>query len=217
VNRSSVIWKKIKKWGNVRVSFQHAAQGAARFLNAGRTQFLLFLRNGTDVKRWRQHSNLDPDWDSRTQLLASFVPAGASVLEFGAGRMVLKRHLPVGCRYTPSDLVDRGSGTVVIDLNAPLLPRFIPHDVAVFSGVLEYVHDVPRLISALAGTSRIIIASYVTSESVSNRIQRRSNGWVNTYSTVEFEEIFTANGFAVRQTTTWQNQNLWMFERPKPS
>ena len=76
--------------------------------------------------------------------IAKLIPAGSNVIEFGAGRRQLEKFLPAGCTYTPSDLVDRGPGTIVCDLNRPPLPdlRHLRLKVAVFGGVLEYVADV---------------------------------------------------------------------------
>ena len=108
--------------------------------------------------------------------MATPIRPGSSVLEFGAGRMVLKQSLPEGCRDTPSDIVDRGPRTIVCDLNARTLPDFPHHDVAVFSGVLEYVHDVPRVVALLARTVDTVVASYADTDSVARRITRRAHG-----------------------------------------
>ena len=57
-------------------------------------------------------------------------------------------------------MVDRGDGTFACDLNGATLPEFSECDVAVFSGVLEYVNDAPRLIGHLEKTFSNVIASY---------------------------------------------------------
>src|SRR5205814_2229019 len=121
-------------------------------------------RGGSDYRRWGDSRSLSPDWDSRTEQIARLIPPGATVLEFGAGRMTLRNYLPEGCQYTPCDLVDRGGGTIVCDLNARELPAFPPLDVAVFSGVLEYINDINYLISHISGSVSTIIASYAVHE-----------------------------------------------------
>ena len=78
--------------------------------------------------------------------------------------MALSEFLPLGCSYTPSDIVDRGLNTIVCDINAPTLPLFPPHQVAVFSGVLEYVWDVPRLIKHLSPGIEMFVLSYAITE-----------------------------------------------------
>src|SRR5436190_22890161 len=108
---------------------------------------LLAVLGGSDYRRWARAENLKDRWDSRTKLIASLVPAGSRVIEFGAGKRQLERHLHPSCTYLPSDIVDRGPGTLIIDLNADPLIDLGPHrvDPAALSGVLEYVHDLPPL------------------------------------------------------------------------
>ena len=173
--------------------------------------FTTNLRRFLDLsnhRKWTSVDNLSPDWDSRTELIATLIPAGSSVLEFGAGRMVLKRCLPKGCSYTPSDLVDRGAGTLVCDLNAKLLPHFARHDIAVFSGVLEYVNDVPRLLSHLSKSVDVIIASYGSTDFVPETPRRRFYGWVNDYSSNEFLNLFAEAGFSCRELMTWREAQI---------
>lgn len=169
------------------------------------------LQGKSDLKRWGTEDGLFEQWDHRTKRIASLVSPGASVIEFGAGRMALKRFLPPTCSYTPSDLVDRGPGTIVCDLNSSTLPDFAPHDVAVFSGVLEYVNDVPRLVSNLSNRVVTIIASYAGTES--NKRNRRAQGWVNDFSSREFVRIFEMRGFRCDYSEPWQSQVVYRFVR----
>jgi glycosyltransferase involved in cell wall biosynthesis len=170
-------------------------------------------RGAADYPRWGDPGSLSPDWDSRTEQIARLIPPESTVLEFGAGRMTLKDRLPAGCTYTPSDLVDRGAGTIVCDLNARDLPAFPPHDVAVFSGVLEYVNDISYLLSQINRPFRMIIASYAVRERASGKLERRSHGWVNDYTSGEFEEIFRRSGFRLDRVEDWCSQKIYRFAR----
>lgn len=165
----------------------------------------------SDIARWGKSESLSSAWDARTEKLAAMIPQGASVLEFGAGRMALRRYLPSSTAYTPSDLVDRGAGTLVCDLNAKELPPLPPHDVAVFSGVLEYVHDAPRLVAHLAPCVRAIVASYAVTEGEPSAITRRNRGWTNDYSADQFEAIFASCGFVCDLRDAWEAQKLYRF------
>jgi glycosyltransferase involved in cell wall biosynthesis len=156
---------------------------------------------------------LSPDWDSRTEQIARLIPPGATVLEFGAGRMTLRDCLPEGCKYIPSDLVDRGGGTIVCDLNARELPAFPPHDVAVFSGVLEYINDINSLINKIKQNVNVVIASYSVLERVPSAVVRRSHGWVNDHTAGEFEGIFLRSGFRCERAEGWRNQEIYRFVR----
>lgn len=163
----------------------------------------------SDFSRWSKPRSLSPLWDERTRQLAAMVPPGSTVIEFGAGRRVLEHMLDRPARYTPSDLVDRGPGTVVCDLNARPLPQFGTHDFAVFSGVLEYVNDVPSLIRHLHGSVRTIVASYAVLEK--NPDERRAGGWVNDYTAAQFVALFAEQGFECVANSSWQSQELYRF------
>ena len=168
------------------------------------------LTGQSDYQRWGNRQNLSPDWDSRSEKIAKQIEPGTSVIEFGAGRLVLKDLLANGCSYTPSDLVDRGYGTIVCDLNGTL-PQLQPYDAAVFSGVLEYVSDVPRLISHLASCVNVIVASYAVTDT--NKKNRRDHGWVNDYNSVQFIDIFERVGFQCDCTEEWRSQLIFRFTK----
>jgi len=170
------------------------------------------LTHTSDFRRWGTTDGLSSDWDSRTQQIATMISPGHSVLEFGAGRMVLKELLHESCPYTPTDLVDRGHGTIICDLNGKTLPDFGRHHVAVFSGVLEYVNDIRRLVRHLFRSVDGIIASYATLEE--NPTGRRSWGWVNDYREDEFVSIFEEEGFRILRKERWAMQVIYYFHKP---
>ncbi|MBA3010527.1 MAG: class I SAM-dependent methyltransferase [Proteobacteria bacterium] len=172
------------------------------------------FRKGSDYKRWVSVENLSTSWDSRTEQIAKLIDNGTSVIEFGAGRLVLKVCLPDGCSYTPSDIVDRGSGTIICDLNREPLPNLQQYDLAVFSGVLEYVNDVPRLILYLSNYVDVIIASYAVTDL--NESNRRTQGWVNDFSSMRFIELFENDGFQCHHIEEWKKQLIYKF-RKKPN
>ena len=179
-------------------------------VNTLRTSMKKFT-GASDHHRWSDETELLVAWDSRTQKIAALVEPGASVIEFGAGRLVLKKFLPASCSYTPSDLVDRDGKTLICDLNAYELAPFPPHDVAVFSGVLEYVHDVPRLISHLSNCVGVIIASYAVTDF--SKINRRGSGWVNDFSSENILQIFDAFGFSCNYREVWECQEIYRFTK----
>ena len=65
----------------------------------------------TDRKRWDATLSFHADWEPRTEKIAGFIPKNTRVIEFGAANRLLERYLDPSCTYTPSDMVDRGSGT----------------------------------------------------------------------------------------------------------
>ncbi len=171
------------------------------------------MRNGTDYKRWENIQCLSPSWDSRTKKMAEMIDDGSSVIEFGAGRLVLKDYLSKDCAYTPSDLIDRGADTIICDLNDSTLPQLQSYDVAVFSGVLEYVNNVPKLITHLSKFVNTIITSYAITDL--NKKNRRAQGWMNDFSSKEFTKIFESAGFYCDQTEEWDSQLIYKFAKKK--
>ena len=95
------------------------------------------------IPRWVRTAKERPRWDERNRMIAAYVPPGSSVLDLGAGAQTLAAHLPPGCAYQACDVVP-GPGVVLCDLDAgrwPALDR--RYDVAVCSGVLEYLRGRP--------------------------------------------------------------------------
>ncbi len=170
------------------------------------------LRQGHEETRWSQEESFNPQWDARTALMGAMVPAGSRVLEFGSGREQLAQFLPAGCHYQPSDLVARSPQTLVWNLNDGFPPLTEQYDVIVFSGVIEYVKDLPALFAAVRKTCRLCIVSYARTDELSCMATRLASGWVNHLSAAELEQIFTRAGFTMRERMPWQHQTLYRLE-----
>jgi hypothetical protein len=172
-----------------------------------------FNLNQTDFRRWSDINKLSCGWESRNPVIASMIEPNSKILEFGAGTMTLPKYLPENCTYIPSDIFERVPGILVCDLNAgdiPLLPKV---DVVAFSGVLEYINDVQRIINHLQGICNTIVASYAicTMKKPEEIKLRRSAGWINDYTEEEFLKIFRNSGFVCVKKTTWTNQIVCKF------
>jgi hypothetical protein len=134
------------------------------------------------------------------------------VIEFGAGRRQLETLLPDGCTYVPSDLVDRGPGTLVVDLDDRPLPDLagIGAGIAVFGGVFEYLHRFEDVPPWLAQQVSKCIASYECASSsagtfarLRENAARLRNGWVTTYTEDELVSLFGAAGWQCSHRRTW--------------
>jgi len=165
----------------------------------------------SDFSRWKDEDNLKSNWFLRTIIMSKYIKPNSNVLEFGAGKMILKDYLPEGCRYTPSDFVDRGQGTIVCDLNAKILPNFDKYDIIFFSGVLEYINDLEKVITHLSKFCNCFIISYSILEL--NRKNRRLHGWVNDFNEKELIEIFKKNGNKVSKTDRWGSQKIFVLNK----
>jgi len=196
--------------------------GASTFQRIGKTVLLKSL-NRSDYQRWRNPDSLETWWETRTQKLAALLPKGTRVVEFGAGRRWLESYLDPTCSYIPSDLVDRGPGTIICDLNQRPLPdlQFLRPDVAVFIGVLEYIKDLPSLVRWLSQEVSFIGASYTCATTRPRTIRRAFEsvhrayyGYMNTFSEDEFIELFDRQAFTCALKDTWTDQRLFLFKRP---
>jgi hypothetical protein len=174
----------------------------------------------SDYQRWADPANLEEWWESRAQRLARMIPAGTRVIEFGAGRRRLEAFLDPSCTYTASDLVERGPGTFVCDLNRRPLPDLCPlaPQVAVFAGVLEYLRDVPAVIAWLAAHVTHCAASYAVAHPstlvrLAGSVRRTYYGYMNAYREADLMAIFARAGFACRRTDSWNDQRLFLFTR----
>jgi polysaccharide pyruvyl transferase WcaK-like protein len=183
------------------------------------------LSSRSDLTRWANLDNLDPDWDERTQIIAELIRPGSRVLEFGAGRRHLATLLDSSATYLPSDLVRRSDDTFVADLNRRPLPalRTLKPDVVVFAGVLEYLARLPDVPKWLTGEVSTCIASYECATSARGSMRRPAEvarrwrtGWVNTYTESELVEMFGAAGFDCAQRRTWStpqgDERIFVFE-----
>ena len=179
----------------------------------------------TDRTRWADPRNIYASWESRNKELAALVPSNSRVIEFGAGKRILERYLDPSCSYVPSDIIDRGPGTIVFDLNQRPLPDLGPdaYDVAVFSGVLEYVREVPAVLDWLTKYVTVCVLTYAPAKArghsprgLLETIGRLRHGWMNNYREEELRSLFRERGFEPMQEKDWEDQRLFVFSR-RPS
>jgi hypothetical protein len=173
-----------------------------------------------DYGRWSSQDGLEDWWSARTQQIARLIKPGSRVIEFGAGQRRLEQYLDPTSTYVPSDLVSRGPGTIVFDLNQrPLFDlAAVGADVAVFAGVLEYVRDIDLIVRWLAAAVPMCIASY---DCVSQRrsVLRRTRDWLrrthfgymSSLSENELRGCFAAAGFQCASCDAWTSQRIFTF------
>ncbi len=172
----------------------------------------LKLFKKSDKQRWADENNLHANWDERSRKLAEMIAPRSVVLEFGAGRLEFQHFLAEGCTYIPSDIVARNEQTFVCDLNDKTLPDFPDHQVAVFSGVLEYIFNLERLIQKLAANQSKIVCSYACLQNPTEKKYRLEQGWVNALTKEQFLKLFTKEGYRLIAEEEWDKQHLFSFE-----
>jgi hypothetical protein len=179
----------------------------------------------SDYRRWSDDNSFEASWEPRTKRAAELIPDHSHVIEFGAAQRNLEKYLAPSCTYVPSDMVDRGPGTIVCDLNERPLPNLGAgvYDVAVILGVLEYLHNVPEVIDWLAKQVRVCVLSYVCMEvkrfslrGVRQAIGRRlGTRWMNNYNEEQLRSLFQERGFEQLSVETCIGNRLFVFaQRP---
>jgi D-ribose pyranose/furanose isomerase RbsD len=173
---------------------------------------LLKSEKQSDINRWKDAKELFKDWNERTALLASYVKSNSAVIEFGAGNMSLRNLLHENCSYTPSDLVKRFEETVVCDLNLPISINLSSFDVAVFSGVLEYVYEIDAVFEQLQNNIHHVILSYACADICTHN--RLGNGWLSDYTQDQLLAIFDRFGYQVVDKQEWRQQMIFNLKKP---
>jgi len=161
---------------------------------AARTEGLIALK-ASDLDRWRDAANLASQWADRSKLAAALIGSGPRrVLDVGAGDMALRGFLPADCDYVAADIVSRGPGCLVADLNQRQFPPGA-YDCVTFLGVLEYLHEPAWALGMAARAAPILVVSYCADTS-GDRAYRRGLGWVNDFGKADFEAALVAAGWS---------------------
>jgi hypothetical protein len=176
----------------------------------------------TDYGRWSDHSSFEASWEPRTRRAAELVPNCGRVIEFGAGNRKLEQYLDPSCTYVPSDIVDRGPGTIVCDLNERPLPDLGAgvYNTAVILGVLEYLRDVPEVLDWLAKQIQVCVVSYVCVEAnryslrgMRQTVGRLRAGFMNNYHEDQLRSLFQERGFEQLSVESCIGNRLFVFSQ----
>ena len=171
----------------------------------------------TDMQRWSNPDSLLGEWDSRAQVAAQYIPAGATVLDIGCGKMALEKFLPHGCRYLPADLVARDERTTICDLNAGQFPQqqAAAADAITLLGVIEYCTDIASVLRWLRGLQRPVIITYHPAD-VTASLDRTALGWINHYPMPEWQRLLEDAGFAIANVERLSNVQYLFQLSPEP-
>jgi hypothetical protein len=165
--------------------------------------------------RWQYVERFEASWRERVELMARYIPEGASVLDLGCGPMWLREYLK-NCRYFPVDYVSRGEDTIVCDFNKYEFPE-VYADVAFVSGCLEYVKDYAWFISEIAKYCNSCTVSYCTVEHYPNVVDRRNAAWQHDLRRTDIVDEFQANGMMlVSETLSATHNSVFVFSRLTP-
>jgi len=144
-----------------------------------------------------------------------------SVVDYGSGEMFLKTLLPISCvEYYPIDYIRRSDETILCDLNSGKFPG-VYADVAVLSGILEFLTTAELLLGHVCDTTRHkIILSYITLEQFSNPEGRRASAYVNDFTEQRIIELLSQNDFILKEKhpdPSHEINTLFLFEKRFPN
>jgi hypothetical protein len=167
---------------------------------------------GKKNQTWRDNEYFDDLWKKRIRLMASFLPAGTSVMDLGCGRMWLKDCLQLA-KYVPVDYCERGPDTRICDFNLGQFPDE-KTEYAFVSGCLEYVNNPEWFVSKIAEHSDKCIVSYCTIDERPDLKARRSNYWVNDLSRANLIHLFDKVGMQLIDEALHQpSNNIFVFSK----
>ncbi len=161
---------------------------------------LLMEKRTTDCGRWSRWDSLGGGADLRAGLAGQLVPKKTTVLDAGAGLMLLRDFIPESCTYTPLDIVARNRNCIVADLNQSQYPEQ-KFDVVAALFVLEFLHDVTSFLEWASKNARILIFTYHPVNPNTEKVTRRSVGFFNDYQLPELERIIHKTDWIIRSKT----------------
>ncbi|MEO0033908.1 MAG: hypothetical protein RIS94_3666 [Pseudomonadota bacterium] len=153
----------------------------------------------TPASEFTHWAQLATRWDKRAQIAGDWLATEPGVVDIGCGLMTLRDYLTAGTRYVPVDMVDRGPGTVLVDLNAGTLPHFAERAAAML-GVIEYVHDLPRFLPQLRQFERVVLSyNHASVQDVLWRLRLREKrvGWGHRLGPVAFARALERAGLHI--------------------
>ena len=194
----------------------------------------MVFRNKTHTSRWEFADSYSEDWKQRAVKLMDLFKTHEfdegsqyQVVEYGCGAYAPVNTLfngKNGFEVSKFDIKAWDEQTRVIDLNSAnvLLPTT---NISVFSGVLEYLNDVPSILSKAISASDYLLVSYAFLPSALfldegkflNAINNRavSNGWRNHFTNKDLVEIISTIG-VISAIDVWNNkQSLFLIRNPK--
>jgi hypothetical protein len=118
--------------------------------------------------------------------------------------------------YRSSDISLADGIDEILDLNAETLPR-VEVELIFYSGLIEYVFDLPRFFQWSMNSSRVMLGTYspvLTSPlSIDESIRRSNNGWKNHLSLTSLYSLASQSGWSLEFKERHQEQILFVGHR----
>ena len=194
----------------------------------------MLFRNKTHTNRWSLAESYNDNWKQRAiQLMDLFTQheffegSTNQVVEYGCGAFAPFHTLfngKNGFEVAKYDIKAWDEQTSVMDLNGANI-SLPTTNISVFSGVLEYLNDVPAILRKAIEVSDYVLISYAFLPAdvclsdnkflKSINIRAVTHGWRNHYTNKELVELVSAIG-VISATDVWgKSQSLFLLRNPK--
>lgn len=154
------------------------------------------LAAGAAARRSRETLAARSPWGERNDLVAAQIANGSYVLDVGCGDRNLSGRLPAGCTYAGVD-GDYAAGLPPDDTGSA--------DVAVVSGVIEYLPRPERLIEWVAPRAPRLVLTYALAENRGLGQAVRS-GWVSHLTLADLGDMLRSLGYRWIVRAEWHGQ-----------
>jgi hypothetical protein len=173
----------------------------------------------TYLNKWHNFNDHN-DWSDRTTNLSKYIPnTTKSILELGSGKNHLRALNLIDLNrvsYQSSDVTRDEGIDRVIDLNGITLPH-MNVELIFFSGLIEYIYDVPRFFSWARSSSEIMLGTYsptLTSPMMFDEsIRRSNNGWKNHFSLTDLHSLARDSDWTIEFKERYRDQILFIGHR----
>jgi FkbM family methyltransferase len=169
----------------------------------------LIAHGATDGWRWANPRSMDPGSAERAALAGPHLPTAGSLLDLGAGLMLVLPKLKLGVRYTPVDLIRYSKATVLLDLNAGRFPDG-KWDCVLMLELLEHMHDVPALLRRARAAAGRLVGTYKAIEETGDEDIRRLRGYFNDFDRATLRALLEAAGWRIDHLTVDGDHTLFV-------
>ncbi|MBI9112934.1 MAG: FkbM family methyltransferase [Maridesulfovibrio ferrireducens] len=155
----------------------------------------LIKAKSTDCGRWSRWNSLYNEPDLRAGIAGQFVPEHSTVLDAGAGLMLLRDYIPEKCIYIPLDIVARSRNCIVADLNQHQYPDR-EFDVVTALFTLEFLHAPAEFMKWAHESCETLIFTYFTAQPNSEK-NRRIAGIFNDLNHTNIQNMTQKSGWEI--------------------
>jgi hypothetical protein len=167
----------------------------------------------TDRSRWEESVSFEENWSGRAELAAAMIKGSKKVCDIGCGMQDLRRELEDHVQYLPMDIVKWSPDTLECEINQKNLPlEYIrAAEVTTILGVVEYLNEPRWLLQRIAENCPALLVSYCTAQPSGNLQKRVNNGWMNSFSDIEFESLLGSLNWKIIDKRLYEgSQWLWL-------